>query len=361
MYRPLPLLRMDPLLPPRGPMRAVAARRALPADDPRCLVDLELPIPVLRPDDLLVRVEAVSVNPVDTKVRRGLPPDLASPRVLGWDAAGVVAAVGDEASRFRPGDRVFFAGDITRAGCNAEYVAVDGCLVGRRPARLGPAEAAALPLTALTAWEALFERARLDPEGAHRGRSLLILGGAGGVGSIAIQLARRAGLRVIATASRPSSQAWVRELGADHVIDHRHPLPPQLAAIGFPGVDVIANFADTDSYWKAMAGMILPQGTIVAIVGNRQPLDLDLLKAGSVTFAWEFMFTRSRFRTPDRGRQGEILDRIATLVDAGQLRTTLRRTLTPIEAATLREAHAQLESGTTIGKIALHHWRDSDG
>jgi zinc-binding alcohol dehydrogenase family protein len=352
---------MDPTAPPTGLMRAVAAPRALPCDDPRCLIDLRLPIPDPQPGDLLVRVEAVAVNPVDTKVRRSLPGDPAVPRVLGWDAAGVVAAVGERVERFRVGDAVFFAGDITRAGCNAELVAVDERIVGRRPSRLTAAEAAALPLTSLTAWEALFERARLDPDGADRGRSLLIIGAAGGVGSIAIQLARRAGLRVIATASRPASRAWVRELGADQVIDHLQPLPAQLQALGLPGVEVIANFADTDAYWNAMAEMILPQGTIVAIVGNRAPLDLDLLKAGSITFAWEFMFTRPRFRTPDMGRQGEILDRIASLVDAGQLRSTLRQTLSPIEAASLRQAHAQLESGTTVGKIALQGWGEPRG
>ncbi|MCP9932031.1 zinc-binding alcohol dehydrogenase family protein [Cyanobium sp. AMD-g] len=329
-------------------MRAILATPAL--------VDTELPEPVHGPHDLLVRIEAVAVNPIDTKlraaVREGDPP-----RQLGWDAAGVVAATGERVSRFRVGDAVMFAGDAGRAGCNAEAVLVDGRLVGRRPPRLSWAEAAAVPLTGLTAWEALFERLGLDPTGGTgRGRSLLILGGAGGVGSIAIQLARRAGAVVIASASRPKSAAWVRELGADHVVDHHQPLAPQLAALGFETVDRIANFSDTDAYWEVMAELIAPLGSIVAIVGNRRPLDLNRLKAKSVTFAWEFMFTRSQFQTADMGLQGEILDRLAQLFEAGELRPTLGRTLSPINAANLEIAHAQLASGSTVGKIALVGW-----
>jgi NADPH2:quinone reductase len=338
-------------------MRAIAALQGLPASDPACLVAVELPAPEPQPHDLVVRVQAVGVNPVDTKVRAALPAGGTTPRVLGWDGAGVVEAVGSAVRRFAPGDAVFFAGDITRPGCDAEFVLVDERITGRRPDSLSPAQAAALPLTGLTAWEALFERARVDPAGAHRGQSLLILGAAGGVGSITIQLARRAGLTVIASASRPESRAWVREMGADHVIDHRHPLPAQLHAKGHHQVDVIANFADTDAYWNVMAEVIRPLGTIVAIVGNRTRLDLNLLKAKSVTFAWEFMFSRSQFRTPDMATQGAILDRVADLIDAGELRTTLRRTLTPISPATLRQAHLQLEAGTTIGKLVLEGWR----
>ncbi len=323
------------------------------------LVDTEQPVPAPGPHDLLVRIEAVAVNPIDTKlraaVREGDPP-----RQLGWDAAGVVAATGERVGRFRVGDAVMFAGDAGRAGCNAEAVLVDERLVGRQPASLSWAEAASVPLTGLTAWESLFERLGLDPDagagGGGKGASLLILGGAGGVGSIAIQLARRAGAVVIASASRPESAAWVRELGADHVVDHRRPLAPQLAALGFKAVDRIANFSDTDAYWEVMAELIAPLGSIVAIVGNRHPLDLNRLKAKSVTFAWEFMFSRSQFQTADMGRQGEILDRLATLFEAGELRPTLGRTLSPINAANLEIAHAQLASGSTIGKIALVGW-----
>ncbi|MCP9798901.1 zinc-binding alcohol dehydrogenase family protein [Cyanobium sp. Lug-B] len=329
-------------------MRAILATPAL--------VDTELPEPVPGPHDLLVRIEAVAVNPIDTKLRAAVGVG-DPPRQLGWDAAGVVAATGEGVTRFRVGEAVMFAGDAGRAGCNAEAVLVDERLVGRRPARLSWAEAAAVPLTGLTAWEALFERLDLDPAGGTgRGRSLLILGGAGGVGSIAIQLARRAGAVVIASASRPESAAWVRALGADHVVDHHRPLTPQLTALGFAAVDRIANFSDTDAYWEVMAELIAPLGSIVAIVGNRRPLDLNRLKAKSVTFAWEFMFSRSQFQTADMGRQGEILDQLAELFDRGELRPTLARTLSPINAANLELAHAQLASGSTIGKIALVGW-----
>ncbi|MCP9901266.1 zinc-binding alcohol dehydrogenase family protein [Cyanobium sp. Cruz CV13-4-11] len=329
-------------------MRAILATPAL--------VDTELPEPVPGPHDLLVRVEAVALNPIDTKLRAAVGAG-DPPRQLGWDGAGVVAATGERVGRFRVGDAVMFAGDAGRAGCNAEAVLVDERLVGRKPARLSWAEAASVPLTGLTAWEALFERLDLDPTGGTgRGRSLLILGGAGGVGSIAIQLARRAGAVVIASASRPESAAWVRQLGADHVVDHHQPLAPQLAALGFEAVDRIANFSDTDAYWEVMAELIAPLGSIVAIVGNRRPLDLNRLKAKSVRFAWEFMFSRSQFQTADMGRQGEILDRLAELLEAGELRPTLGRTLSPINAANLEVAHTQLASGSTIGKIALVGW-----
>ncbi|MEA5444086.1 zinc-binding alcohol dehydrogenase family protein [Cyanobium gracile] len=329
-------------------MRAILATPAL--------VDTELPEPTPGPHDLLVRIEAVAVNPIDTKLRAAVGTE-DPPRQLGWDGAGVVVATGERASRFRVGDPVLFAGDAGRAGCNAEAVLVDERLVGRKPARLSWAEAASVPLTGLTAWEALFERLGLDPSGERgQGPSLLILGGAGGVGSIAIQLARRAGAVVIASASRPKSAAWVRQLGADHVVDHHRPLAPQLAALGFEAVDRIANFSDTDAYWEVMAELIAPLGSIVAIVGNRRPLDLNLLKAKSVTFAWEFMFSRSQFQTADMGRQGEILDRLAELFEAGKLSPTLGRTLSPINAANLAIAHAQLATGSTIGKIALVGW-----
>jgi len=344
-------------------MKAIAAYGSLPCSDPEAFALVDLPDPVPGPHDLLVRVEAVAVNPVDTKVRSGLPGPGAGapPRLLGWDAAGVVEATGDAVESFAPGDRVWFAGDISRPGCNAERVLVEEAICGHRPANLSAAEAAALPLTGLTAWEALFDRLGLDPEGADAGRSLLILGGAGGVGSIAIQLARRAGLVVIATASRPESRAWCERLGSSHVVDHGQPLAPQLAALGLPEVDAIANFSDTDAYWPVMAELIRPQGAIVAIVGNRAPLDLNLLKAKSVSFHWEFMFTRPQFRTPDRGRQGEILERLAELVEAGEILSTAVTRLEPISPETLARAHALLEGGRTLGKIVLQGWEGGGG
>jgi zinc-binding alcohol dehydrogenase family protein len=344
-------------------MKAIAAFGGLPSSDPGAFALLELPDPIPGPHDLLVQVEAVAVNPVDTKVRAGLPGPQAGAqtRLLGWDAAGVVEAIGNAVNRFVPGDRVWFAGDISRPGCNAERVLVEEAICGHRPANLSAAEAAALPLTGLTAWEALFERLGLDPEGADAGHSLLIIGGAGGVGSIAIQLARRAGLVVIATASRPESRAWCERLGASHVVDHSQPLASQLAALGLQELDTIANFSDTDAYWPVMAELIRPQGAIVAIVGNRAPLDLNLLKAKSVSFHWEFMFTRPQFRTPDRGRQGEILERLAELVEAGEILSTAVTRLEPITPATLAQAHALLEGGRTLGKIVLQGWESGAG
>jgi zinc-binding alcohol dehydrogenase family protein len=344
-------------------MKAIAAYGGVPCSDPAAFALVDLPDPAPGPQDLLVRVEALAVNPVDTKVRSGLPGPGADgpPRLLGWDAAGVVEATGETVKRFAPGDRVWFAGDISRPGCNAERVLVEEAICGRRPTSLNASEAAALPLTGLTAWEALFERLGLDPEGADAGRSLLIIGGAGGVGSIAIQLARRAGLLVIATASRPESKAWCERMGASHVVDHSKPLAPQLAALGLAEVDAIANVSDTDTYWEEMAQLIRPQGAIVAIVGNQAPLDLNRLKAKSVSFHWEFMFTRPQYRTPDRGRQGEILERLAELVEAGEIRSTAQTHLAPISPATLARAHGLLEGGRTIGKIVLRGWPDDTG
>jgi NADPH2:quinone reductase len=352
-------------------MRALGLRHHLPIDHPEALLDLELPAPVLRPHDLLIRVEAIAVNPVDTKLRAGQGPDdrrqHEPPLVLGFDGCGVIEALGPAAAaegRWRLGDRVLAAGDINRAGWNAELVAIDSRLCGHPPQSLSAAEAAALPLTGLTAWEGLFERLGLshEPTAAQQGQALLIIGAAGGVGSIAIQLARRAGLRVIATASRPESQAWVQQLGAAEVIDHRQPLAPQLAALAgladaaSPQIPWIANFADTDAYWSQMAELVAPQGAILAIVGNRRPLDQTLLKAKSARLCWEFMFTRAQFTTADLDQQGRILTRISQLVDAGELRGTARTTLGPINAANLRAAHAQLESGSTIGKLVLCGW-----
>ena len=345
-------------------MKAIVAQSAAtsspdlePIPRPLPLREMELPLPELGPHDLLVRVEAVAVNPVDTKVRAGLDAE-APPRVLGWDAAGCVEAVGSAVNRFRPGDAVMAAGDISRPGCNAQWLAVDERITGRRPKRSSWAEAAALPLTGLTAWEALFERLGLDADGGDTGRSLLIIGAAGGVGSMAIQLARRAGLLVIATASRPESAAWVRELGADHVVDHRRELAPQLAELGLETVDRIANFADTEAYWDVMADLIRPQGAIVAIVENRGPLDLDRLKSKSASFHWEFMFTRPLYGTPDLARQGEILEQLADRIEAGDLRTTLHMHTQrgPITAENLERAHSLLASGRSIGKIVLEGW-----
>jgi len=325
------------------------------------LIEAERPEPSCGPHDLVLRVEALTVNPVDTKVRAGIAPG-GPGRVLGWDGAGVVMACGEAVQRFRPGDAVMVAGDLQRPGCYAERLVVDARLCGRKPAGLSWAEAAALPLTGLTAWEGLFEGLGFDPDGGGcsggeiAGRTLLILGAAGGVGSIAIQLARIAGLRVIASASRPESQAWVQQLGADAVVDHRRPLAPQLRELGLEQVDAIANFADTDAYWDQMGELIRPHGSILVIVENRGPLAMETLKRKSVRLCWEFMFSRSAAGGDAQLAQGLILDRLAGLVEAGEIRTTLSDTLEPISAATLEQAHERLRSGRTIGKIALQGW-----
>jgi NADPH2:quinone reductase len=337
-------------------MKAVALTRYLPIADPESLFDATLPVPAARGRDLLVRVQAISVNPVDTKQRAPSAKVETEPRVLGWDAAGTVEAVGPEATLFKAGDEVYYAGDITRPGCYSEFHLVDERIVGRKPRSLDFADAAAIPLTAITAWEAFFDRMKIDFNGAQQGASLLIIGGAGGVGSIAIQLARLARLTVIATASRPQSVEWVRALGANHVVDHRKPLRPQMEQLGFPLVDYIANFNDTDFYWDAMGDLIKPQGTVCTIVGNRAPLPQDGVRAKSATHCWELMFTRSRFKTADMIEQHSLLERVSELIDAGRIRGTRRETLSPISAANLRAAHAKIESGTMIGKLVLSGW-----
>ena len=312
------------------------------------LADIELPTPSPAGRDLLVKVEAVSVNPVDTKQRKAGSP---TPRVLGWDASGTVAAAGPQVTLFKPGDAVYYAGDVTRPGCDSECHLVDERIVGRKPKSLDFAQAAAIPLTAITAWEAFLDRLKVQ-----KGRSLLIIGGAGGVGSIGIQIAKIAGLKVIATASRSESIAWCRELGADHVIDHRKPMRPQIEALGLKNVDYIANFNEVDEHWAAIGDLIAPQGAIVLIVGNKAPLNVDAVRAKSAAICFELMFTRPRFQTADMIEQHKLLNQVAEWLDGGKLRGTLRETLSPINAANLRKAHERLESGTMIGKLVLKGW-----
>lgn len=338
-------------------MKAIALTRYLPIDDPQSLVEVELPTPTIGEHDLLVRVEAVSVNPVDTKVRSPKPQVEAQPRVLGYDAAGVVEAVGASVKDFKPGDEVYYAGDITRAGSNAQYQAVDARLAALRPRKLDAAESAALPLTAITAWELLFQRMPYDSEHGGKGKSLLIIAGAGGVGSIAIQLARRAGFTVIATASRPETQAWCRAMGAQHVIDHRQPLAPQLSVLGFSHIDAAMNLADTVRYWDVLGELLAPEGHVGLIVEPSAPLHIgDPYKAKCIGIHWEMMFARPRFKTPDMAEQGRILAHVASLIDSGELRSIQRESLSPINAENMREAHRRLESGTTIGKLVVSGW-----
>lgn len=340
-------------------MKAVGLTQYLPVDDPDSLQDLEIAAPgAPQGHDLLVRVMAVSVNPVDAKQRAPRVQREATPRILGYDAAGIVEAVGPQVTAFAPGDEVYYAGDVTRPGCNAQLQWVDERLVGRKPTTLDFAEAAALPLTTLTAWELLFQRMPLHfDDRRHRGQHLLVIGGAGGVGSIAIQLARHAGFSVIATASRERSRQWCLQMGADHVIDHRQPLPAQLQALGIAQVEVALNLADTDAYWEVLGEVLAPQGHVGLVVEPRTPLRIgDPYKAKCIGIHWEFMFARARFQTADMIEQHRILSRAASLVDAGELRSTAHTRLGTINASNLRDAHRRLESGAVIGKLVLSSW-----
>lgn len=333
-------------------MKAVALTRYLPIDNPESFLDVDIAKPVPEGRDLLVAVKAVSVNPVDTKVRAPKDKVEETPRVLGWDAAGIVEAAGPEATLFKPGDEVYYAGDITRAGSNSEYQLIDERIVGVKPKTLGFAEAAALPLTTLTAYESFFDRLGIDRDGGNAGESILIIGAGGGVGSIGIQLAKAAGLKIIATASRPETSAWVKELGADHVVNHRQDMVAQVRAIGFETVDHIAIFNDM-RHWETAVELIRPQGGIVTIDDTNLPMPMDKMKMKAASLHWEFMFARAMFQTPDMIEQHKLLTYVAGEIDAGRIRTTLDTVLSPINAENMRKAHALIETGTAKGKIVL--------
>lgn len=332
-------------------MKAIAyTRHGLPIDDPQSLVDIDLPMPLPRGRDLLVQVEAVSVNPVDTKVRARSPVE--APRVLGWDAAGVVHAVGPDVTLFKPGDAVYYAGSITRPGSNAQYQLVDERIVAHRPRSLDAAQAAALPLTSITAWELLFDRLRV-PEGGGEGQTLLIVGAAGGVGSMLVQLARRlTKLTVIGTASRPETAGWVRDLGAHHVIDHSRPIAGELERAGLGPIDHVASLTHTDAHYAELIRALKPEGQL-ALIDDPATLDAMPLKSKSISLHWEMMFTRSMFETPTMIRQHELLERVARLVDDGVVKTTLAEHYGAINAANLRRAHALIESHRARGKVVL--------
>lgn len=334
-------------------MKAIGYYHPLPIDDAQALVDLDLPTPELRPRDLLVRIQAISVNPADVKLRANARPPADTPRILGYDAVGIVEAAGPEARLFKPGDAVFYAGTIDRPGTNAELHAVDERIVGPKPQSLTPAQAAALPLTSLTAWELLFDRLRVPYGQKLSGDAILIVNGAGGVGSILTQIARRlTGLTVIATASRPETVAWCRDMGAHHVIDHRQPLDEGLKAIGIPQVRYVAGLTATDLHQKAIIEALAPQGAL-AMIDDPKIFDIVPFKRKSLSVHWELMFTRPLYGTADMAEQHRILGEIAALVDSGVLRTTLREDYGPITAANLRRAHAAVESGRSIGKTVL--------
>jgi len=332
-------------------MKAIVYTEAgLPIDDANALVEIDLPTPSPGPRDLLVAVRAVSVNPVDTKVRKNMK--VTAPRVLGFDAVGRVASVGSEVTMFEVGDEVYYAGSIVRSGSNAEFQLVDERIVGHKPRSLDDAHAAALPLTALTAWEMLFDRLKIA-EGGHDGESLLVIGAGGGVGSILVQLARRlTNLTIIGTASRDETARWVRDLGAHHVIDHTKPLEPQLKALGIDSVDHVISLTHTDDYFDQIAAIVKPQGRF-GLIDDPKAIDVTKLKSKAISLHWESMFTRSTYETPDIARQHDILERVASLIDDGTLRSILGEHFGAITAENLRRAHQLIESHKARGKIVL--------
>lgn len=340
-------------------MKAIALKKYLPVSDPDCLFMTEQESPKASGHDVLVEVRAVSVNPVDTKLRAPKQEVEEDAKVLGFDACGVIVECGESVSLFKPGDRVFYAGDVTRPGCNSQFHLVDERIVGRAPASFSDEECAAMPLTAITAWESLFERMAIDPVADNSNKSILVIGGAGGVGSIATQLASRvAGLKVIATASRRETQVWCEQQGADDVVNHHRELESQLSEIGVSHVDYILCCNSTDTHFDAMAELIAPQGSICCIVDSAAALNMNALKAKSAGFVWEFMFTKAKYQTPDMISQHHILNEVARLCDQGVLTSTLNKTLRPINAENMIAAHGEIEAGQMIGKLVLSAWSD---
>ncbi|WP_028537212.1 zinc-binding alcohol dehydrogenase family protein [Paludibacterium yongneupense] len=334
-------------------MKAVGFYTPQAVDNADSLVDIQLPAPLATGHDLLVEVHAVSVNPVDVKVRASAQPPAGQARILGWDAAGIVRAVGDKVTRFKAGDRVWYAGEINRPGSNSELQLVDERIAGPAPASLDFAEAAAMPLTSLTAWELLFDRLKVQHADPAQDNRLLVVGAAGGVGSILLQLARAlTGLTVIATASREETRAWASECGAHHVIDHHQPWSAQLAALGFADVTHVIGLNHTEAYLAQIVEVLRAEGQL-ALIDDPQSLDIVPFKAKSLSVHWELMFTRSLFKAPSLARQHDILRKMAALVDAGTVRTTLTERIKGINAENLRQVHARIEQGNARGKIVL--------
>jgi len=338
-------------------MKAVGYIKSLPINDPESLTDIELPQPIATGHDLLVKVKAIAVNPVDYKIRQNVSPAEGDYKVLGWDAVGEVVATGEAATQFKPGDVVYYAGDLNRQGSNAEYQLVDERLVGTKPKSLSDAEAAALPLTTITAWEILFEHLSIQqqsPDSTEKSDEvILVVGAAGGVGSIFLQLAKAiTGATIIATASRESSQAWVKKLGADHVVDHTQPLQPQIEALSIGQVTHVASLNSTDSYFDSYIELLAPFGKI-AMIDDPESLDVMKLKPKSQSLHIEFMFARSMFKAADMNEQSRLLNRVSDLVDQGYIQTTVGKNMGTINADNLKAAHEELESGRSIGKIVL--------
>lgn len=335
-------------------MRAIGYKSAKPVTEADALLDLDMPVPQATGRDLLVEVKAVSVNPVDTKVRRNQPPEDGQARILGFDAAGIVKSVGEGVTLFKPGDEVFYAGAINRPGSNSEFHLVDERIVGKKPESLSFEEAAALPLTAITAYEALFDRLDVTTPVPGAANAILIIGGAGGVGSIAIQLARQlTDLVIIATASRPETKEWAKALGAHHVIDHSQPLAPQVEALGLGAPGFVFSTTQSDVHAADSVALIAPQGRYCLIDDPKDGFDAMPFKRKAISIHWELMFTRSIFETADIIEQHRLLNRVSEMVDAGRIKTTLTEVYGTINAANLLKAHALIESGTAKGKIVL--------
>ena len=334
-------------------MKAVGYRKAGPVSAAHALEDIELPRPAPKGRDILVTVKAVSVNPVDTKIRRGVEPPDGGPKVVGWDAAGIVAEAGPEARLFKPGDEVFYAGSIDRAGTNSEYHLVDERIAGAKPKSLGFAEAAALPLTSITAWEAVFDRLDVRKPVAGAANAIVVIGGAGGVGSIAIQILRQmTDVTIIATASRPETQAWVKEMGAHHVVDHGKPLDDEVKKLGIGQPAFVFSTTQTDRHYDSIVELMAPQGRF-CLIDDPPPLDVMKLKRKSLSLHWELMFTRPLYGTADIEEQHKLLNAVSAMVDQGRIRTTLAEHFGTINAVNLLRAHALIESGTSRGKVVL--------
>lgn len=336
-------------------MKAIGFTEHLPINSPDSLKEFELPIPTPKGHDLLVKIQGVSVNPVDIYVRRGGHAKLKQPKIIGWDAVGIVQTIGEQVSLFKPGDQVFYAGSFIRSGSNAEYQLVDERIVGHAPKNLSIAQIAAMPLTSLTAWEALFEQLEIDPKDkiGNQKQTILIINGSGGVGSIATQLAHWANLKVIASASRPETIQWVKDHGADMTVNHRKNLVTEVHNLGYTNVDYILELNDLDGHWNEMAQLIKPSGHIASITENRHPIDLKKLTDKRAKFAWEWMYSKSYYQTPDMIAQHEILDQVATLLDQKILKSTVTKTLSPINVNNLKQAHQLVETNHMIGKVVV--------
>jgi len=342
-------------------MRAFGIFKAEGLETSYGFVERSVPLPKIGPMDLLVEIEAIAMNPADYRTRQRKSDD-GKFSILGWDAAGIVREAGSDVTDFAIGDPVYYAGDLTRPGSNSAFQAIDSRLVSIRPTRLSAEEAAALPLTALTAWEALFEHLAIGGETVAEPATLLIVGGAGGVGSIAVQLAARLeNVTVVATASREESRNWCLDLGADHVVNHHEDMGRQWQDLGLPAPTALFLTNAPDAHWDSICGLIAPQGRICNIVPFAEPVDLNPLMRKSAAFAWEFMFTRSMFATHDMSRQGEILKKVSRLVDAGEIRTTANRSLGPVSPESLSAAHHELETGSAIGKITMTFNSEKEG